>query len=87
VHEGSASLIATSSVTAEATVERGLNDIRLAVLGIIVGVALTVGFGVPCWWPYRVGAGLVAFGATCGLIRCKWSRHKLMSFVHWLTGA
>jgi hypothetical protein len=50
-HEASAPITATSHVAAEVSVEPGLNDIRLAVLGIIVTIGLTVGFAVTdCWW-------------------------------------
>jgi hypothetical protein len=33
-------------VSGTATVVRGLNELRLAVLGILVGIALSVAFGV-----------------------------------------
>ena len=85
-HEMTASVTARASISAAGDVERGLNDIRLAVLGILVGIALTVGFGVPVWWPLRVVAGLASFALAAGLIRWPWSRHKLMAFMHWLTG-
>ena len=45
----SAEVRVTSSI--EATVERGLNDTRLAVLGILVGIALAIGFGIQAGWP------------------------------------
>jgi hypothetical protein len=74
------------TATVEGTVERGLNDVRLAVLGILVGIGLTVGFGVPgpIWVGVVAGAG--SFVAACFLIRYKRSRNRLMSFMHWLTG-
>src|SRR5436853_7284192 len=52
VHEKKmAAIVATSAVTAGLSVERGLNDTRLAVLAILVGIGLTVGFGAPGpWW-------------------------------------
>jgi hypothetical protein len=74
----------SGSVSAE--VERALNDVRLAVLGILVGVALTVGFGVPCSWWVQVLAGLGAFAVGCVLIRWRWSRNHLMEFMHRVTG-
>lgn len=79
-----AAVHASASVSAE--VERGLNDVRLAVLGILVGIALTVGFGVPCSWWVQVLAGLGAFAVGCVLIRWRWSRNHLMEFMHRVTG-
>lgn len=74
----------TSSVNAE--VERGLNDVRLAVLGILVSIGLTVGFGVGgsiCW---RVAAGVGAFAFAAFLIWWRPVRKLLMAFMHRLTG-
>jgi hypothetical protein len=58
-HEQSAAaIVSTSSVSAAVSVERGLNDTRLAVLGIIVAIGLTVGFGVDgAWFVRGVGRG------------------------------
>jgi hypothetical protein len=85
VHEARASLVAGTSMSAKGTVERGLNDTRLAVLGIIVAIGLTVGFGVQGAWWVRILAGLGAFVLTCVLVRWTRSRHYLMEFVHRLT--
>jgi uncharacterized membrane protein YedE/YeeE len=85
-HEGAAGIVATSSVSATLTVDRGLNDTRLAVLGIIVGIGLTIGFGVPGPWWVRFASGLAAIGFTMFLIRLRASRHRLMVLMHWLTG-
>jgi hypothetical protein len=46
-HEKTGSLTARANISSLETVERGLNEMRLAVLGILVGIGLTVGFGVP----------------------------------------
>lgn len=86
VHEVAMTAGVKVSASAEASVERGLNELRLAVLGILVGIGLAVGFGVSAWWPARVAAGFGAFGAACLLIRWKRSRHWLMEFMHRLTG-
>ena len=83
---GGASLEATVGIGARGTVERGLNELRLAVLGILVTIGLTVGFGVPCSWWVRVLAGAGAFALACLVIRWTFSRKLLMSFAHWLTG-
>lgn len=69
-----------------ATVERGLNDIRLAVLGILVGIALAVGFGVEARWWIQLVAGIGSFAVACFLVRWPQSRRRLMSFAHRLTG-
>jgi hypothetical protein len=67
-------------------VERGLNDVRLAVLGILVGIGLTVGFGVggPIW--LRFLAGVVAFAVAAFLVWWRPGRKRLMAFMHRLTG-
>jgi hypothetical protein len=84
---GAASLTATTGMEVSAEVKRGLNDIRLAVLGILVTIGLTVGFGISVWcgW-WGVLAGIGSFVIACGLIKWGWSRNKLMEFAHWLTG-
>lgn len=76
----SATVHASASVSVE--VERGLNDIRLAVLGILVGIALTVGFGVPGSVWVQVLAGLGAFATGCVLIRWRWSLRHHSSAPH-----
>jgi len=65
------------------TFTRGLNDARLAMLGILVAIALGAAALAPGWW--RLLAGLGAFAASCALIKWPRSRHGLMSFIHWLT--
>jgi len=67
-------------------VERALNEMRLAVLGILVGIGLTVGFGVPCPWWAQIVAGVSAFAMGCVLIKWTFSRQLMMRFMHWLTG-
>jgi hypothetical protein len=78
---------ATSTVTAKLSVDRGLNEMRLAVLGILVTIGLTVGFGVdgPWWSQLAAGGGSFVFSAL--LIKLPRSRHLMMSFMHWLTRA
>lgn len=73
----------------EAEVERGLNDTRLAVLGILVGIGLTVGlavgFGVSSLaWGFLAGIG--SFVLACVAIGWGRSRHFLMEFMYRLTG-
>jgi len=74
----------SGSVSAE--VERALNDVRLAVLGILVGIGLAVGFGVPGPWWAKFLAGAGAFAVACLLIGWGRSRNYLMEFMHRLTG-
>lgn len=89
IHENTmaAAITATSNMTAELTVKRGLNGIRLAVLGILVGIGLTVGFGAPgpIWVGFVAGAG--SFALACFLIWWDPSQRRLMAFMHWLTGS
>jgi hypothetical protein len=83
---GAATLEVGVSMSARGEVERALNDIRLAVLGILVGIALTVGFGVPGNWYVQVLAGVAAFAAAAFLIWWRPARKRLMAFMHRITG-
>lgn len=85
--EASASLQARAVVSAQASVERGLNEMRLAVLGILVTIGLTVGFGIQSAWWVRALAGLGAFAASSALIAWRRSRHLMMAYVHRITGS
>ena len=79
-------IASTSAVIAEISVKRGLNGIRLAVLGILIGVGLAAGFGVPG----PVWIGLAASAASLAVVfslRWEWSRSHPMTFMHWLTGS
>jgi hypothetical protein len=67
--------------------ERGLTELRVAVLGIVLTIGLSVYFGVPgCWWTTRLAAGLGALFVAGWAIRWKPSRNRLMSFAAWLIG-
>ena len=83
-HEAEAHVTATSCVSAELNVRRGLNDVRLAVLGILVAISLGAAALAPGWW--RLAAGFGAFALSCLLIRWERSRHLLMEFMHRVTG-
>jgi hypothetical protein len=85
VYEKSGTIAARASVEASVSVERGLNDIRLAVLGIVVTIGLTVGIGFQATWWVGVVAGLGSLLFACFLIR--YARQPLMSVMHWLTGS
>jgi uncharacterized membrane protein YedE/YeeE len=82
-------LTATSKVTAsvEGKVERALNGIRLAVLGILVGIGLAVGFGVEGDWWIRVVAGIGSVALACAVIGNRRTRNAAMTLMHRLTGA
>jgi hypothetical protein len=87
VHKKTLTATSTTSAVLETKVERGLNGVRLAVLGILVGIGLSVGFGVP--GPFWVGivAGLGSFLLACLLIWWPPSRQRLMAFMYRLTGS
>jgi hypothetical protein len=87
IHEKEMTAHVTARASVETSVVRGLTELRLAVLGIVLTIGLSVGFGVPSTWPIRVAAGVAAFVAACALIRWRWARHRLMAFAHWLIEA
>ena len=84
IHEKAMTARVTASASGQATVERGLTELRLAVLGIVITIALSVGFGLPTSWPVRLAGGILAFVVVCGLIRWKVSRTWAMRFAAWL---
>lgn len=84
--EAAATLSARATVTTSGAVERGLNATRLAVLGILVGVALAAASLANVWWT-RLAAGLATFLLACAVICVPWTREKMMRFMYWLTGA
>jgi hypothetical protein len=80
----SAAIRATATLTGP--VERGLDEIRLGVLGIVVTIGLTVGFGADASWWVGVLAGAGSFGLALGAIWWPTSRDLLMEFMHRVTG-
>jgi hypothetical protein len=58
---------------------------RLAVLGILVTIGLSVGFGLEARWWIQVLAGVGAFAAACALVAWTPSCDRLI-FMHRLTG-
>lgn len=72
-------------------VTRGLNDTRLAILGIMASIAVNVAFGVTgvSWW-LRVVVGVAVFfglaGAVHFLLRCERATSQVMGFAHWVLG-
>lgn len=87
VYEKEMTAHVTPSASAETSAERGLNETRLAVLGIVVAIGLTVGLGFDATWWIGVLAGGGSFLFSCFVIRFRPARRQLMSFMHWLTGS
>ena len=83
--EMTATVGTTASLSGPAAVERGLNELRLAVLGILAGIGLSVGFGVEARWWIQLLAGIASFTVACFLVWWPPSRRRLMSFMHRLT--
>jgi hypothetical protein len=86
VVEGAASMDIKVSMKVRGEVDRALDEIRLGVLGILVAIGLTVGFGVHAAWYYRVGLCIVSVAVGIVLLRCGWSRKRMMSLMAWVTG-
>jgi hypothetical protein len=57
-HSGEVRDEMTVEMSIKATVERGLNALRLAMFEILATIGLTVGFGVPGPWCVGVAAGI-----------------------------
>ena len=82
-----------SRMGAAASVEvtRGLNDTRLAVLGILLGIAVTAALGVPdipAIWRFTLG--VLVFLGLATFLHVVLSSHRLthyvMRFAHWTLG-
>ena len=77
-------------VSGEVQVVRGLNDTRLAILGIILSIALTVAFGVRASLWIRILLGVGVFGGIAVASHVVLSRerptHVVMAFAHWVLG-
>jgi len=86
VYEEAATVVGRTSVSAEETLKRGLNELRLAVLGIVVAIGLTVGLGVQARWWIQLLAGAGSFVLALGAIGWRRSRHVPMELMHRVTG-
>ncbi len=81
----------TSTTSGDFAVQRGFNDTRLAILGILASIALTVAFGVQhvAWW-WRVALGPLVFFGIGAIAHVVLSRerptHCVMGFAHWVLG-
>jgi uncharacterized membrane protein YagU involved in acid resistance len=82
--------LAVSDQPPQVVVERGVNEMRVALLAILVTIALTVGFGVDASWWAQLAIGAGAFAGACAAVaastRWKPARTRVMGFVHWLSG-
>ncbi len=84
---------AKGELKAEGVVIRGMNSDRLTMLGVLLGIALTVAFGVPdVEWYSRVLLGVATFFGIATLAHLGFSRvlvrlaHGVMSFARWVLG-
>jgi hypothetical protein len=57
-----------SDMVAVPSVVRGINETRLALLALLVGIALTVGFDIDAEWWVRVLAALASKGFDEGVL-------------------
>jgi hypothetical protein len=91
IHERSGTVTAQPKASAGIKVTRGLNDTRLAILGIMVTIALTVAFGIQNvdWWG-RILIGIALFVAVAVgshfVLRSERATDRLMAFAHWTLG-
>jgi hypothetical protein len=91
VYEKSGTPSAGTRAGVEADVVRGMNADRITLLSVLLGVALTIAFGIEglCWWQ-RVLTGVLSFaGAALGLhvlFSHERSTHRVMAFAHWVLG-
>lgn len=86
-------MTSTSDMVARVDVIRGVNEVRVAalfvLLSISIGVGVTAGFeqNSP---PIGVGCGGLTFLLLVGLLtlvyRWPWLRHRVMVLMHWITG-
>jgi hypothetical protein len=65
-----------------ATVDRVLDDVRLALLGILLSIGLSVGFGVPGSWCVGLASGVAATGIA--VVALRWWSGALARFMLWL---
>jgi hypothetical protein len=87
LHEGSATAVSRVSVSAEASVERGLNDVRLAVFGVIIAVPFSAAaLAAPAGWPIALVVGVGSAVLTVVAFRWRPARHLLMEAMHRITG-
>lgn len=69
---------------ADVTVERVLDEVRLALLGILLSIGLAVGFGVPGPWYAGVAWGVAATVIAAAAFRWPRSHRSLARLMHWI---
>jgi hypothetical protein len=85
-HFGSSHLEMKFNAATEGSVQRVLDDLHLAVFSILVGIALSVGFGIEASWLWQVIAGGVTFGISTVLMSRPAVRRLIMTFMRRVTG-
>jgi len=85
-------MLALSDMVARAQVIRGLNDARVAVLFVLIGVGATVGStagfqddSVLTGVVWAVGALIVGTSLLTLIHRWSWLRARTMAVMHWIT--
>jgi hypothetical protein len=90
VHEKSGVIVGKATVKAEFTVERGVNELRAAVLFLLIAIGVSVGFGAPWNLSERLVAALGAVIASAAFVAValRWTpaRKRVMSLMQFLTG-
>ena len=69
-----------------AAVERVLDEVRLALLGVLLSIGLAVGFGVPSPWCVGVASGVLATIVAAVALRSRRGQKWLARLMHWLLG-
>ena len=92
IHETSATVTARANASASASVERGVNEMRIGALALLLGVALAIGLAAGAAWGVVAGvlAGVAAALVTAALLalvyRVPLVRHLVMEAMHRITG-
>jgi hypothetical protein len=71
---------------ANLSVERVLDEVRLALLGVLLSIGLTVGFGVPGPWCVGVASGVMATLVAAVALRSRRVQRWLARLMHWVLG-
>jgi hypothetical protein len=74
------------SLSAEATVEHVVNEIRLALFSVLLAIGITVGFGAPGPWNVGVASGVASVVVVAAVFRWHPAKRRLMKLMSWLLG-
>lgn len=69
-----------------ATVERVLDEVRLALLGVLLSIGFAVGFGVPGPWWVGGLSGVAATVIAAAVLRSRRSERALARLMHSVLG-